>query len=103
MTTATELYKILSTRTGITHGRVRHIGRRLIEARLLPASDGATVAQLNSKHVVFLLLALLIDAEGGQAPTLARQYYNLPAQNPSLASAGDSIRRHFDSFYNREN
>jgi hypothetical protein len=108
MATAKETMQLVAARTGLSFGHVRNIGRRLIEAEAWPASNGSTIPQLEPKHIVYLLIALLADVEAKDAASVAKHYYNLPLTGDDKAdgtatTAGEMIEQMFSSFLARTN
>jgi hypothetical protein len=93
---ASDLIRNLPSITGLPESTVRGHYRKLNEAGVLPASHGATIARLNSRHVVMLLLALLADVHAKDAVRTACVYHDL--EDGDGNKFGDVLTNMLDSF-----
>jgi hypothetical protein len=103
MATASQIMRIVADRTDTPFGTIRNIARRLIESGVWPAGTGGYVPQLQSKHVVQLLFALLADGHAKDAARNASEYYDLELADTAeevcpLGTAGEWVTRLFDMF-----
>jgi hypothetical protein len=93
---ASDLIRNLPGKTGLTESTVRGIYRKLNETGLLPSSQGAAIAKLNTRHAVLLLLALLADVPAKDASAAACAYYALADEHGN--TIGDVLTNMLDSF-----
>ena len=100
MITAAELVYRVASVTGLPYSTVYGVKRRLIESGDWPSSRGAHVPELNTRHVVLMLLALLADVAAKDAAATANAYYALTDADGN--KLGDTLVRNIDSFKNRE-
>jgi hypothetical protein len=93
---ASDLIPNLSKLTGLPEPTVRVFSRKLIEANILPLSRGSTIAKLNNRDVVMLLLSLLADVPAKNAAAAACAYYGLTDEHGN--KIGDVLVNILNSF-----
>jgi hypothetical protein len=96
MIPASELVPRVAGITGLPYSTVYSVKRRFVETGIWPSSRGAHVPDLNTRHVVLMLLALLADVPAKDASTTALHYYSLvDADGDKL---GDVLVKLIDAF-----
>jgi hypothetical protein len=74
---ARDLVSKMARITALPEPTINQPKRRLIEARLIPASCGANIAELETEHAVLLLLAVLADVPAKDAASTAIHYFHM--------------------------
>lgn len=82
--------------TGIPKSTIFGVKRRFVETGMWPSSRGASIPNLDTEHVVLMLLALLADVPAKDASSTATSYFNLCDANGHRL--GDTLVRMIDSF-----
>lgn len=96
MISASELVPRVAAVTGIPHSTVYSVKRRFVETGVWPSSRGAHVPDLDSHHLVMLLLALLCDVPAKDASASATAYYSLA--DPNGNKLGEVLKDMIRSF-----
>jgi hypothetical protein len=96
MISARELVTRTASVTGLPYSTVHSVKRRFVETGVWPAARGAHVPDLDSHHLVMLLLALLADVPSKDAAAAANAYYSLA--DPNGNKLGEVLEEMIRSF-----